>query len=90
MKYLQLHKLIWLILVLTITFIELVFVAISYVFYVIWNFKLSFPFTETWKELHHNDEFVPLNEYTKIIKVRKSKTDKSFKDTIIRRYHILF
>ena len=86
MKYLQLHKLIWLILVLFITFIDLSYVAISYIFYVIWNFKLSFPFTETWKETHCKKEFVAVNKDIEVI----SKTDKSIKDTIIRRYHILF
>ena len=89
MKYLQLHKLIWLILVLALTFIDITLVAIDYLIYVIWNFKLSFPFKETWKEMHYKSELVPVEEGSKV-KILKGRTDNSIKDTIKRRYHILF
>ena len=88
MKYLQLHKLIWLILVLALTFIELVFVAIDYLIYVIWNFKLSYPFKKVWKEEHRRHKYGHNEKSGEII--FRCKTDETIKDTIIRRYHYYF
>lgn len=89
MKYLQLHKLIWLMLVLIPTFFEMLFVALCYALYIIWNFKLSFPFKEMWEDIHYKGGVVTLSKDCKI-KVIKGRTDYSIKETIMRRYHILF
>lgn len=89
MKYLQLHRLIWILLILIITFIEIIFVVIDYIIYVIWNFKLSFPFKATWKEMHRVDKFTHNEIYDKVKKF-KSETDETIKDTIVRRYHYYF
>lgn len=50
MKYLCLHKILWLLIVLAYTFIEIALVLVIYIAYVLWNFK--FPQTNIWKNIH--------------------------------------
>lgn len=40
MKYLGIHKLLWFLLVLFFTLIQMMIVGVMYIAYIIWNFKL--------------------------------------------------
>ena len=54
MKYLGLHKLIWAVLVLVWLLVEMTFIGICYVIYIIWNFKLPKNF---WFKWHYRETF---------------------------------
>lgn len=51
MKYLGIHKLLWILILLSFLIVEIVFAGVSYILYVIWNFHL--PRINWWYNLHH-------------------------------------
>ena len=51
MKYLGIHKLLWILILLSYLIVEIVFASVSYILYVIWNFSL--PRINWWYNLHH-------------------------------------
>ena len=51
MKYLRIHKLLWISILLSYLIVEIVFAGVSYILYVIWNFSL--PRINWWYNLHH-------------------------------------
>ena len=51
MKYLGIHKLLWILILLSYLIVEIVVVYIFYILYVIWNFSL--PRINWWYNLHH-------------------------------------
>ena len=51
MKYLGIHKLLWILILLSFLIVEIVFAGVSYILYVIWNFSL--PRINWWYNLHH-------------------------------------
>ena len=51
MKYLGIHKLLWILILLSFIIVEIVFAGVSYILYVIWNFSL--PRINWWYNLHH-------------------------------------
>ena len=51
MKYLGIHKLLWILILLSCLIVEIVFAGVSYILYVIWNFSL--PRINWWYNLHH-------------------------------------
>ena len=51
MKYLGIHKLLWILILLSYLIVEIVFAGVSYILYVIWNFSL--PRINWWYNLHH-------------------------------------
>lgn len=53
MKYLGLHKLIWLLLVLLGITVELIFVGTAYILYFVWNLKL--PEGNVWHSFHNHE-----------------------------------
>ena len=50
MKYLGIHKLLWILMLLVYLFGEIVFAGVLYILYVIWNFRL--PRVKWWYNLH--------------------------------------
>ena len=50
MKYLGIHKLLYILILIFFLIIEITLVGISYILYVIWNFRL--PLTNWWHILH--------------------------------------
>ena len=52
MKYLGIHKLIWFLLLLSWLIVEIIFVSIVYILYIMWNFKL--PKFNMWYYLHND------------------------------------
>lgn len=79
MKYLGIHKLLWFLLVLIYTMIDLLLVIISDIFYVIWNFKIP---KNQWSNYHTYTEFNFLTRKNEAIYV-----DNNIIETIKRRYN---
>lgn len=80
MKYLGIHKLIWLLIVITYTTIEGILWMIGWTICLIWNLKPSFP----WSYIHSAEcDFE--NKWSGY-----SYSDKTYFDTIIRRYYRIF
>lgn len=84
MKYLMIHKLVWIILVLIYTIAEMIFYyGIYYIIYVLWNFK--FP-KNWWERFHEYDNYdVVDGDINNLIIV-----DSNPWETIKRRYNIFF
>ena len=51
MKYLGIHKLLWILILLSYLIVEIVFAGVSYILYVIWNFSL--PRINWWYNLQY-------------------------------------
>jgi hypothetical protein len=49
MKYLGLHKLIWLVILIVFTLFEMALICVVYVVYILWNFKIP---PNLWKVTH--------------------------------------
>jgi hypothetical protein len=49
MKYLGLHKLIWLVILIVFTLFEMAMICVAYAVYILWNFKLP---PNLWKIMH--------------------------------------
>ena len=75
MKYLKIHKLIWLILVLAFTAVDAAMWLVAYIVYVLWEFRFPKKF---WKELHQSSYS---DERNGLI-----YEDKNIIETIKRRY----
>ena len=75
MKYLKIHKLIWLILVLAFTAVDASMWLVAYIVYVLWEFRFPKKF---WKELHQSSDIEELNGLI--------YEDKNIIETIKRRY----
>ena len=78
MKYLGIHKLLWILISLSYLIVEIVIAGISYIIYVIWNFKL--PQVNWWYNLHHYESSWDCS----LIE------DYNPWQTLVRRYKILF
>lgn len=50
MKYLDIYKLFWFLLVLFYTTVEIILIGIAYIAYIVWNFK--FPKGNLWYNFH--------------------------------------
>lgn len=85
MKYLRIHKLIWLSFVLIYLIPELIIMGMVYIGYIAWNFHL--PKDNLWYKYHKFFESV---HYEGLIVYMDVIEDKTILDTIIRRYHIMF
>lgn len=77
MKYLKIHKLIWMILVLIFTIFQGIFIYLALLIYVIWNF--NFPRYNWWAFWIQYRE---IDDYCKI----ENKSDRNFLETVKRRY----
>lgn len=78
MKYLGIHKLVMLLILLIYLLIEIVLVSLWYIFYVIWNLKI--PHKNLWFEFHNvisDFEHGLIEDYNP-------------KETFIRRYKYIF
>ena len=53
MKYLGIHKLLWILILLSYLIVEIMFAGVFYILYVIWNFHL--PRFNWWYNLHHHE-----------------------------------
>ena len=74
MKYLGIHKLLWILILLSCLIIEIVFAGVSYILYVIWNFHL--PRVNWWYNLQYYES--------------DCTEDYNPWQTLIRRYNIIF
>lgn len=82
MKYLRIHKVIWLLLVIAYTFLEFVYLSIFYICYFVWTFKVDKNFWAMFHESSYfrmgkNGEFYEVTEHL----------DKTPFETISRRYN---
>jgi hypothetical protein len=75
MKYLGLHKLIWLVILIVFTLFEMAMICVAYVVYILWNFNLP---PNLWKITHTSTKF---DELRGVI-----YEDKNPIETIKRRY----
>ena len=81
MKYLKIHKLIWLLLVVGFTSLEILFYLLDCTLYFIWNLRLP---RESWSEIHHADKDFE-NHWGGY-----AYRDKNILETIKRRYYRTF
>lgn len=77
MKYLGLHKLLWAIIVVALTFIEALILLFVALLFIIWNFELPVAF---WKSTHTGCSRWDYSPYC----------DKNIWQTIKRRYNSVF
>lgn len=50
MKYIGIHKLLWILILISYLILEIVFIGVLYILYIIWNFHL--PRVNWWRDLH--------------------------------------
>ena len=81
MKYLQLHKLLWFLIVVAFTLLEGMVILLFLVLYVVWNFK----FPKNFWRLFHNAETDLENSWGGY-----AYEDNNIWETIIRRYKCTF
>ena len=81
MKYLQIHKLLWLLSVIVCTAIEAVIILTIVVVHVLWNFTLP---RNTWSKYHNSKQSIS-DTLNGIVYV-----DKNILQTIKRRYEMVF
>ena len=77
MKYLGLHKILWALLVLVMLIIEIFFLGLYYMLYVMWNLEIPHDF---WLEFHSGRsswDYEPI-------------ADKNPVQTFVRRYKLIF
>lgn len=79
----MIHKLLWIVIVLLSVIFELLYCVVSYILYVLWNFK--FPKDNLWETSHtyYDLDKSPLSRDCLTI-------EKNPWETIKRRYHIFF
>lgn len=82
MKYLRIHKLIWLLLVVIYTFLEIPYYGILYIGYFIWCLKIDKNF---WCMYHDNENYKLIEGKV----YRYISFDKTPLDTIKRRYNYI-
>ena len=75
MKYLGLHKVLWMAIVILFTLFEMALLIIAYVVYLLWNLKLP---PNLWAEVHTSSRYDELNGVV--------YKDKNPIETIKRRY----
>ena len=78
MKYLGIHKLLWILILLSYLIVEIMITGVLYIIYVIWNFKL--PQVNWWYNLHNYESSWDCS----LIE------DYNPWQTLVRRYKILF
>lgn len=84
MKYLQIHKIIWALLVLVYTSMEGLYVLLCCLLYTLWTFKLI-SFNYLWRDMQSVECFTLTED--KIIWTTEYP-DNNIIDTLYRRYHL--
>ena len=84
MKYLQIHKIIWALLVLVYTLMQGLYVLLICLLYTLWTFK-SISFNYLWRDMQSVEYFTSTGD--KIILTTKYPDDNII-DTLYRRYHL--
>lgn len=85
MKYLGIHKLLWLLLVTFYTLCEALMVFFGWVAYLLWNLEYV-NYNNLWQEAQEEDGFKKDNDDR--IHFYK-RTDNNILETIYRRYHLI-
>ena len=81
MKYLGIHKLLWVVLVLIYTLFDILYITVFFIFRFIWCFSLDFNYL--WKLLHTED--CPEIDIEKQEFYYETREDKNILETIKRR-----
>lgn len=84
MKYLQIHKIIWALLVLVYTSIEGLYVLLCCLLYSLWTFKLI-SFNRLWRDMQSDENFTLTKDK---ITLTTEYPDDNIIDTLYRRYHL--
>ena len=84
MKYLQIHKIIWALLVLFYTLMESLYVLSCCLLYTLWNFKLI-SFNRLWRDMQSVEYFTSTEDK---ITLATEYPDDNIIDTLYRRYHL--
>lgn len=80
MKYLGLHKMLWLIIVVVLTLIESVILYVFWVLILIWSLKVP---DDYWKETHTSEDYDAWWS-------GEAFSDRNIVETIKRRYRVFF
>lgn len=90
MKYLKIHKIIWFILVVLFTLLDIFYVLIISFLSFIWNLNM-FPFSRYWKEIHTCEDieyYTDDKDKHPVVHIDTTeRTDNNPKETFIRRLH---
>lgn len=86
MKYLYIHKIIWVILVTGWTLFESTIICIYCILYILWNFKLP---KNVWSSWHTYSEYVVDTSFCPPKIILKLTSDATILVTIKRRYKII-
>ena len=84
MKYLQIHKIIWALLVLVYTLMQGLYVLLCCLLYTLWTFK-PISFNHLWRDMQSVEYFTSTED--KITFTTKYPDDNII-DTLYRRYHL--
>ena len=67
MKYLGIHKLLWLLLVVVYTLLDLLLIGIDSLFYIMWHFKIP---KNQWRKCHTYNKFNLLTNNDEVVYVK--------------------
>lgn len=85
MKYLGIHKLLWLLIVIIYTLFDILITYFMYIIYIIWNFKIP---KNWWREYHFQEKYTINKKHKRpLFKVERIIDDDIF-ITIKRRYNL--
>lgn len=84
MKYLQIHKIIWALLVLVYTLMQGLYVLLCCLLYILWTFKLI-SFNRLWRDMQSVEYFTSTEDK---ITLATEYPDDNIIDTLYRRYHL--
>lgn len=84
MKYLQIHKIIWALLVLVYTLMQGLYVLLCCLLYTLWTFKLI-SFNRLWRDMQSVEYFTSTEDK---ITLTTKYPDDNIIDTLYRRYHL--
>ena len=84
MKYLQIHKIIWALLVLVYTLMQGLYVLLICLLYTLWTFK-SISFNRIWRDMQSDENFTLTKDK---ITLTTEYPDDNIIDTLYRRYHL--
>ena len=84
MKYLQIHKIIWALLVFVYTLMQGLYILLCCLLYTLWNFKLI-SFNRLWRDMQSVEYFTSTEDK---ITLATEYPDDNIIDTLYRRYHL--
>ena len=84
MKYLQIHKIIWALLVLVYTLMQGLYILLCCLLYTLWAFKLI-SFNRLWRDMQSVEYFTSTEDK---ITLATEYPDDNIIDTLYRRYHL--